>query len=551
MIFFSDTQETASRFVDTIDDLHDVFRCNGIDFGSPEDFFAFARTVKYHSELRGDVLRVVKFVMESETNISFRTILTIIALASGGPDVATSDREMSGPVSLVIESLIGTGACSQLNADHPDVLCLDLTAKETAPVVGLDRSSVGGGEATGHTGVTGHEDVGEPFFEKAAGDSPIDQGPSNSYRGPSNDYGGSSTLAESLARLELNSLQLKIYLDSIDQRISRMEPRLENVPPLVLPAPTAHPREEAGARFTATIPPETEFQPAHNDPPVSNQQGRAATGPLAVLTRLWTCSRQFYSLRKRSTLLILAGVAMPLLGASFFWSLGRDTGYVVVRPVNASVEGGANGGGPAPRAVSAVSGPSVGALGESQVATVAPVRAARGNSSAPTYSYTGLGVSRPADKPTLSSKKSAQIPFSSPSPSSSSLAADAETPPVMAMDTSEIVTPPDRANRLGSEPLSNRRVNVSSGVMAANLVSGPKPSYPALASLTRTQGNVVMRALISKNGTVEGLHVIEGHRLLRGAAKSAVRTWRYRPYKIDGVPVEVATTVSVDFSLHR
>jgi TonB family protein len=99
--------------------------------------------------------------------------------------------------------------------------------------------------------------------------------------------------------------------------------------------------------------------------------------------------------------------------------------------------------------------------------------------------------------------------------------------------------------------VSNRPVDVSSGVMAANLVSAPKLSYPALASLTRTQGNVVMEAVISKDGTVEQLHVIKGHRLLRGAAKNAVRNWRYRPYTVDGVPVEVATTVSVDFSLHH
>jgi len=104
---------------------------------------------------------------------------------------------------------------------------------------------------------------------------------------------------------------------------------------------------------------------------------------------------------------------------------------------------------------------------------------------------------------------------------------------------------------LSSVPLSNRLVNVSSGVMAANLVSAPKPSYPALASLTRMQGNVVMEAVISKDGTVQQLHVIKGHRLLRGAAKNAVRNWRYRPYKVDGVPVDVATTVSVDFSLHH
>ena len=121
----------------------------------------------------------------------------------------------------------------------------------------------------------------------------------------------------------------------------------------------------------------------------------------------------------------------------------------------------------------------------------------------------------------------------------------------MAADPSEPTTAAARTYNLSSAPSSNRLVNVSSGVMAANLLSGPKPSYPTLASLTHTQGNVVMQVVISKKGTVEHLEVIKGHRLLRGAAKNAVRNWRYRPYTIDGVPVEVATTVSVDFSLHR
>src|ERR1700758_1241566 len=142
MDFFSDTQEIAWRFGEYIDDLHDVFRCNDVDFGAPEDFFAFARTLRYHSELRGDVLRVVKSVMESGTNVSFRTILTVIAVASGGPEIATCEREMSVPVKSVIESLIGIGAWSQPNADHfgahPDV-----TVEGTEPIPAVETCSPG------------------------------------------------------------------------------------------------------------------------------------------------------------------------------------------------------------------------------------------------------------------------------------------------------------------------------------------------------------------------------------------------------------------------
>jgi TonB family protein len=567
MNFFSDPHETALRFGDFIDDLHDVFRCHAVDFGSPEDFFAFARTLKYHSELRVDVLRVVKSVMESEANISFRTILTVIAVASGGPDVTASDREMSIPVNLVIESLTGVDAYSHLNVDQLDGLNSDLTVREAAQIGAAGKSSYGDGEATRHTDLPGQANVGVTFLEKASDSSivSIEQsppgsangyvGPLNDHQGLLNDYGGSNTLAESLNRLELNSLQLKIYLDSIDQRISRMEPLLENVPSLVLSVtPPSHPREEAGVRFAAAIPSEAELQLSHKDSSWSKPQGRAAavsrvaTIPLAGLPRIWTDFRQFYTFRRQSALPILIGVAVLLFAVSLFWRLRRDAGDVVVHPVNALAEGGANAGGPgvASGVEASVNGPQAGTISDPSVATVT---AAQGKSSA--YRYPEQAVRGAADKPTPSSKKSAQIPLRSPLRSSSSLAADADTPPVTATDKSEVSARSDRADNLSSVPLSNRLVNVSSGVMAANLVSGPKPSYPTLASLTRTQGDVVMQAVISKDGTVEELHVIKGHRLLRGAAKNAVRSWRYRPYKIDGVPVEVATIVSVDFSLHR
>ena len=333
-------------------------------------------------------------------------------------------------------------------------------------------------------------------------------------------------------------MQLKIYLDSIDQRISRMEPRLENVPSLVLSAtPPSRPREEADVRFAAAVPSGSELQRPHKDPSGSKPQGRAATvsrvatKPLAGLTRIWTDFRQFYSFRRQSAFLIFVGVAVLLLAVSLLGRLRRDAGDVVVHPVNALAEGGANAGGPglSSGVAASVNGPQAGTISDSSVARL---RAAQGNT-------------------TPWSKKSAQIPLRSPLRSSSTLAANAHTPPVTGTDTSEVSAPSDRADNLSSVPLSNGLVNVSPGVMAANLVSDPKPSYPTLASLTRTQGNVVMQAVISKDGTVEELHVIKGHRLLRGAAKNAVRNWRYRPYKIDGVPVEVATTVSVDFSLHR
>ena len=108
------------------------------------------------------MLRVVKAVMESQTNVSFRTILTVIAVASGGPEIASSEREMSIPVKLVIESLIGVGVCSQLTAEHPG-LYSDLTVKEMSGATAAESSlSPGGGEAMGGTEENASVTVGAP-----------------------------------------------------------------------------------------------------------------------------------------------------------------------------------------------------------------------------------------------------------------------------------------------------------------------------------------------------------------------------------------------------
>jgi protein TonB len=65
------------------------------------------------------------------------------------------------------------------------------------------------------------------------------------------------------------------------------------------------------------------------------------------------------------------------------------------------------------------------------------------------------------------------------------------------------------------------------------------------------QGTVVLAATISKNGTIENLRVTSGPEGLQQAAVDAVRTWRYRPYLLDGQPVEVETTINVIFTLDR
>lgn len=98
-------------------------------------------------------------------------------------------------------------------------------------------------------------------------------------------------------------------------------------------------------------------------------------------------------------------------------------------------------------------------------------------------------------------------------------------------------------------PKPVQRIRVGGNVQQANLISSPKPIYPPLAKSARIQGSVVLEAVISKMGTVENLTVLSGHPLLVQSALDAVKQWRYRPTMLNGEPVEVITTITVNFSL--
>jgi periplasmic protein TonB len=92
-----------------------------------------------------------------------------------------------------------------------------------------------------------------------------------------------------------------------------------------------------------------------------------------------------------------------------------------------------------------------------------------------------------------------------------------------------------------------KRVRVSSGVVAGLIIKKVEPEYPAMAKTARIQGDVVLTAIISKEGAIENLQVESGHPLLIQSAIAAVKQWRYRPFFVSGEPVEVETRVVVTF----
>ena len=94
-------------------------------------------------------------------------------------------------------------------------------------------------------------------------------------------------------------------------------------------------------------------------------------------------------------------------------------------------------------------------------------------------------------------------------------------------------------------------IMVSKGVQEALLIDKVIPLYPPIAMRARIQGVVQLTALISREGRVVQLQVLNGHPMLIASAIEAVKQWRYRPTLLSGVPMEVVTQVDVKFILSR
>jgi protein TonB len=97
----------------------------------------------------------------------------------------------------------------------------------------------------------------------------------------------------------------------------------------------------------------------------------------------------------------------------------------------------------------------------------------------------------------------------------------------------------------------SQRVRVSQGVMSGLLSSRVQPTYPEDAKQAGIQGKVVLKALIDKEGNVEDVQLMSGPEQLAPAAIEAVKQWRYKPYRMNGEPVNVETQVLVNFSLSK
>jgi len=94
-----------------------------------------------------------------------------------------------------------------------------------------------------------------------------------------------------------------------------------------------------------------------------------------------------------------------------------------------------------------------------------------------------------------------------------------------------------------------KRLRVSSGVADRLKIHDVQPHYPREAQKQGIQGDVLLQATIDTKGNITNLRTLQGDPILVAAAVDAVKKWRYRRYILNGEPVEVETTIKIQFHL--
>ena len=92
-------------------------------------------------------------------------------------------------------------------------------------------------------------------------------------------------------------------------------------------------------------------------------------------------------------------------------------------------------------------------------------------------------------------------------------------------------------------------VPISAGVAEGMILRKTPPVYPKFAQDAHITGKVLLKAMITKQGTIEGVQVLSGPKILAPAAVDAVKTWKYKPYMLDNQPVSVETNITIVFGI--
>lgn len=180
------------------------------------------------------------------------------------------------------------------------------------------------------------------------------------------------------------------------------------------------------------------------------------------------------------------------------------------------------------------------------------------------YGYSLWKKYKAATQPTAE-QQSAQFfaPLAEPSASNNTQPAQnttAPTPANSAIPSGNLSAPADTGTS-GQQPAAQQSepppplkssagtTSAKTGTPAVVLIRKVPPKYPLLAKMSRVSGVVKLRVVIAPDGTVKGVTVISGNKLLTKAATDAVKQWLYKPYMVNGKPTQTVTETFINFTL--
>jgi TonB family protein len=508
-----------------------VFDMHRVKTGSPEDLPGFVEKLRTDRYFAMDFWEIARSAGR-RGDVSPEKIRETVVQCVGGPGLRDTDPDV-----LELQKELNGNLSHEAEAIGPVV---------TAPVAEQDVESSAGGLSPEPEIAPGAD---EPAYTLGSGDEPEE------HTGAS-PYIGSRHVDDALSRLEINSNALKLQLDEIDSRMSRIEPHIEDLSSRVgisagLDGATGNSRK-----------------PRLDDPPsgtvpVTGQAAVKSAVPkpqAAMPRRAWF--EIWGAMLAVATMLLLLGVWLWVL-RHHPYPQGLDrtqaasaTGIATGPPMIPSPAASVAEPNSAPNgdiaSANAPTGAQVNSPGENQAA--GSPRATPGSKPSPQTAR----ESQPSDGAVHGNEAAREKTPGEPRATDSDSAVAGDTPDAQNDRSTEVsvASSSPHVARLRARDTTRaagwkQGIRVSSGVMATNLIESQPPNYPRLAKLTHIQGPVVLQVFISKDGTVDHVNAVKGHRLLRGAAKNAVQRWRYRPYLVNGRPVEVATIVTVDFSLDK
>ncbi len=205
----------------------------------------------------------------------------------------------------------------------------------------------------------------------------------------------------------------------------------------------------------------------------------------------------------------------------------------------------------APQSTEAAKSSSDSETQDAESAEAAPVHPSKGNAKLDSGKTTAPATKVPATKPDAQPiviKNDVSRPAAKVAPTS-----DAPAPSlsgIAAADNGGSIP-----NLMGGQSKAAipilQTLNVSQGVSRGLLVKQVQPAYPATALRMRVEGAVELLATISRNGDISAVKTLNGDPTLARAAADAVKQWKYKPYLLNGEPVEIQTQVTVNFKLPR